>query len=88
MHFESILRHKIEKKLEKNKGKKKMNPTKLGPAHLGRPTQAGRLLPPRESLVAASGIASGVNARRRSGWAGPIRTSLFLFSSISFFCKF
>jgi hypothetical protein len=42
----------------------------------------------RESLVIASGVASGVNARRRSGWAGPIRTSFFLFSSISFFCKF
>jgi hypothetical protein len=42
----------------------------------------------RESLVIASGVASGVNARRRSGWAGPIRKSFFLFSSISFFSKF
>jgi hypothetical protein len=39
----------------------------------------------RESLVIASGV---VNARRRSGWAGRIRMSFFLFSSISFFCKF
>jgi hypothetical protein len=41
-----------------------------------------------ERLVGARCVASGVNARRRSGWAGPIRRAFFLFSSISFFVNF